>query len=259
MGISVVINTYNEAKNLPGCLEALSGFDEIVVCDMESTDDTREIAQSFGCKVVTFPKGNHTICEPARNMAIQSASNPWVLVIDADEKVTPELRDYLYDFIKNPGEIAGLFIPRKNYVMHRFRRSSYPDPQLRFLKRDGCDWPPLIHSHPTVAGEIGRIPPSRQELALRHNSVSLSNIIERMNRYTSAEVEKRKKKRVNLLKIIFEPWWFFFKIYVLGGSWRYGVAGYIVAKKDAVSRFYKLAKIYEARNEQKFKEKEFDL
>ncbi len=259
MGISVVINTYNEAKNLQQCLDSLKGFEEIVVCDMESTDNTVEIARSNGCKVVCFPKGNHTICEPARNAAIQSASHPWVLVVDADETVTPQLRDYLYNFISEPGNIAGLFVPRKNYVMHRFRRSSYPDAQLRFIKRDGTDWPPTIHSHPTVDGEISHIPASRTELALRHKSVSLTDIVERMNRYTSAQVEKKRNKRVTLLGMIFIPWWFFFKIYILGGSFRYGVAGYIVAKKDAISRFYMLAKIYEARNEKKFIEKELDL
>ena len=124
----------------------------------ESTDETVEIARRNGCKTIIFPKGSHTICEPARNTAIQSASNPWVLVLDADEKITPRLRDYLYAFIENPSDVAGLFIPRKNYVMHRFRKSSYPDSQLRFLKRDGSDWLTTIHSHPTVAGRIDRIP-----------------------------------------------------------------------------------------------------
>ncbi len=76
MGISVVINTYNEAKNLQECLDSVKGFDEIVVCDMESTDETVEIARRNGCKTIIFPKGSHTICEPARNTAIQSASNP---------------------------------------------------------------------------------------------------------------------------------------------------------------------------------------
>lgn len=259
MGISVVINTYNEARNLQECLDSVKGFDEVVVCDMESTDDTVEIAHHNGCKVVTFPKGNITICEPARNTAIRSASNPWVLVLDADEKATPQLREYLYTFIDNPGETAALFIPRKNYVMHRFRKSSYPDAQLRFLKRDGSYWPPTIHSHPTVDGRIDRIPSKRTDLALIHKSVSLTDIVERMNRYTSAQVEKKKGKKVNLLSMVFVPWWFFFKIYILGGSFRYGVAGYIVAKKDAISRFYMLAKIYESQNEARFREKERNL
>ena len=78
--ISVAINTYNSAKYLPEVLDSLKGFDEVVVCDMESTDDTVDIALAHGCRVVTFPKGNINICEPARNTAIRSASNEWVLV-----------------------------------------------------------------------------------------------------------------------------------------------------------------------------------
>ena len=98
--ISVVINTYNASQHLAKVLESVKDFDEVVVCDMESTDDTVAIAEQYGCKVVTFPKGNHTCCEPARTFAIQSASNPWVLVVDADEIVTPELRKALYEVEK---------------------------------------------------------------------------------------------------------------------------------------------------------------
>ena len=90
--ISVVINTYNARQYLAKVLESVKDFDEVVVCDMESTDDTVAIAEQYGCKVVTFPKADHKSAEPARTFAIQSASNPWVLVVDADELVTPELR-----------------------------------------------------------------------------------------------------------------------------------------------------------------------
>ena len=98
--ISVVINTYNAERHLEKVLQAAKDFDEIVVCDMESTDHTVEIAQRYGCKVVTFPKKDYVSAEPARNFAIQSASSYWVLVVDADELITEDLRKYLYDRIK---------------------------------------------------------------------------------------------------------------------------------------------------------------
>ena len=81
------------ARRLAG---SVKGFDEVLVCDMESTDGTVDIARKNGCRVVTFPKADHKSAEPARTFAIQSATNPWVLVVDADEIVTPELHDYLY-------------------------------------------------------------------------------------------------------------------------------------------------------------------
>lgn len=87
--ISVVINTYNAERHLSSVLDSLKDFDEVVVCDMESTDATVAMAQSYGCRIVTFPKGNIKICEPARNFAIQAATHEWVLVVDADEVVLP--------------------------------------------------------------------------------------------------------------------------------------------------------------------------
>ena len=83
--ISVVINTYNASKFLARVLDSVKDFDEIVICDMESTDDTLEIAQRYGCKIVTFKKEGVSIVEPARQFAIDAASHPWVLVVDADE------------------------------------------------------------------------------------------------------------------------------------------------------------------------------
>ena len=94
-GITVVINTYNAARHLATVLEAVKGFDEVLVCDMESTDNTFEIAKSYGCRVVIFPKGAHRIVEPARQFAIDQARCPWVLVVDADEIVPAALRNYL--------------------------------------------------------------------------------------------------------------------------------------------------------------------
>ena len=140
--ISVVINTYNASKYLARVLDTVKGFDEVVVCDMESTDDTVAIAKEHNCKVITFPKAEHKSAEPARTFAIQSASSDWVLVVDADELVSEALRSYLYDFIKNPGEVRGLYIPRKNYTMNVCLPSSYPDYQLRFFVKEGTVWPP---------------------------------------------------------------------------------------------------------------------
>ena len=84
--ISVVINTYNASLYLEQVIEAVKSFDEIVVCDMESTDNTRDIARRNGCKVVTFPKADHKSAEPARTYAIQQASSKWVLVVDRSEE-----------------------------------------------------------------------------------------------------------------------------------------------------------------------------
>ena len=160
--ISVVINTYNASKFLARVLDSVKDFDEIVICDMESTDNTLEIARQYSCKIVTFPKGNISIVEPARQYAIDSASNPWVLVADADEIVTPALRNYLYARITEEDCPDGISIPRKNYFMGRFMHSSYPDYILRFFRKEKTKWPPIIHTSPILDGTICKIPRQKQ-------------------------------------------------------------------------------------------------
>jgi glycosyltransferase involved in cell wall biosynthesis len=243
--ISVVINTYNASKYLAQVLDTAKSFEEIVVCDMESTDNTVEIAKSYGAKVVTFPKANHKSAEPARTFAIQSASSDWVLVVDADELIPQALHDYLYDFIKNPGDIRGLYIPRKNYTMGTFLPSSYPDYQLRFFIKEGTVWPPYVHTFPTVNGKLDHIPEKRKDVAFDHLDDSTHATLIRLNNYTDNEVEKRAGKKVTLLKIIASPMMRFIKQYILKGGFLYGIAGYVQAVRSAQYKFTVLCKLYE--------------
>ena len=243
--ISVVINTYNASKYLARVLEKVKDFDEIVVCDMESTDNTVAIAREYGCKIVTFPKADHKSAEPARTFAIQSAASDWVLVVDADELVSEALRTYLYDFIKEPGKIRGLYIPRKNYTMRVFMPSSYPDYQLRFFIKEGTVWPPYVHTFPTVQGDLSYIPKSRKDCAFEHLDDSTRATINRLNNYTDNEVEKRAGKKVTLLKLFFSPMVRFIKQYFIKGGVLYGIPGYVQAMREAQYKFTVLCKLYE--------------
>ena len=245
MAISAVINTYNATEHLERVIDNLRGFDEIVVCDMESTDGTPELAASLGARAITFPKGDYNYCEPARMTAIYAARSQWVLVVDADELVTNELREYLYDFIKNPGAVKGIFIPRKNHILSRFDPSSYPDYQLRFFDRSCVNWPPTVHAVPIIKGDVLRIPPARKELALIHLPHNLAGQVERSNTYSTAEVTRRLARPVTLMELWFKPWVRFLKSYILKGGWAMGVPGYIVAKNNAYYKFLTLAKMHE--------------
>ena len=243
--ISVVINTYNASKYLARVLETVKNFDEIVVCDMESTDNTVAIAREHGCKIVTFPKADHKSAEPARTFAIQSAASDWVLVVDADELVSDALRTYLYDFIKEPGKVRGLYIPRKNYTMRVFMPSSYPDYQLRFFIKEGTVWPPYVHTFPTVQGDLSYIPKSRKDCAFEHLDDSTHATINRLNNYTDNEVEKRAGKKVTLLKLFVSPMVRFIKQYFIKGGVLYGIPGYVQAMREAQYKFTVLCKLYE--------------
>lgn len=242
--ISAVINTYNAASQLPRALESLRHFDEIVVCDMESTDDTREIARKGGARVVTFPKGNYNICEPARDFAIRSASNLWVLVVDADEAVPEGLRKYLYEFAENPSADA-LSLPFRSMFMGRFT-SSRPERHVRFFRRDKAFWPPEIHSRVKIDGTTAEVPP-RTELSIEHfDDPSLAARVVKLNRYSDNEVPKRLARRYSVAALLFRPWFFFFKTLVLKGSWRDGRRGIIRAYMEGVYQILLLGKHLES-------------
>lgn len=250
MKISVIINTYNAEKHLEQVLEAVKDFDEIIVCDMESTDSTIEIAQKYQTRIITFPKGEYNIVEPARDFAIQHASSPWVLVVDADEIVTPDLKDYLYSKIKEPNCPSGMYIPRKNYFMGRFMHCHYPDHILRFFKKEGTVWPPIIHVSPIVQGTLYHIPPRKQELAFIHlANDSVSDIVRKTNQYTLNEIQKKKNKKYSILAFLYRPFFRFFKAYILKGGIMDGKAGFIKSCLEGYYQFIMLAKIIESHNQ----------
>ena len=248
MKISVVINTYNAEKQLREVLESVKEFDEILVCDMESTDSTLAIAKEYGCTIVTYPKGDCVSAEPARTFAIQSAANDWILVIDADEIVSKELKNYLYQAIEKNDCPKGLYIPRKNYRMGRFMHSYYPDYVLRFFIKEGTVWPPFVHTLPQVKGRTEHIPAKREELALIHiANDSVHDTIRKLNQYTQNEVEKKKGKNYGILALVMRPVFRFFKSYIIKGGFRDGIPGFISAGLDAFYQFAAVSKIIESR------------
>ena len=242
--ISVVINTYNAEKHLQQVLESVKDFDEVLICDMESTDDTVPIAQKYGCRVVTFQKDNHTIVEPAREFAIHEAKGPWVLVVDADELVSPELRNYLYDRVSEPDCPLGIAIPRKNYFMNRFLHSAYPDHILRFFRQDKTHWPPIIHCSPVIEGKVEKIPARRKELALTHlANDTIDDIVQKTDNYIRYELLHRRHKKYGAGSLLGRPLFRFVKSYLIKGGFRDGLPGLIHAILEARYQFLMVSRI----------------
>ena len=244
--ISVVINTRNAEQHLQQVLEAVKGFDEVLICDMESEDHTLDIARQYGCRIVTFERKNYNIVEPAREFAIHEARYDWVLVVDADEVVTPELKDYLYSRIKEVNCPDGLYIPRKNYFMGRFMRCHYPDHILRFFRKDKTHWPAIIHCVPEVDGRIEKIPAKHIELAFEHlANESVESIVNKTGQYTRNELERKQQKQYGVRTILWRPAWRFFRNYILKLGFRDGLPGLIRAGMDAFYQFVLVAKVIE--------------
>ena len=213
MKISVVIQTYNSEQFLERVLNSVKEFDEIVVCDMYSTDRTIEIARKFDCKIVYHKKTD--FCEPARNFAIHSATYDWVLVVDSDEIVPADLKDYLYTLLREQRAIGGVWIPRKNYLMGKFIHGDYPDYILRFFRKQNAFWPPYVHAVPRVEGKVIRVPRNKKELAFIHlvnNPLELK--LNKLNIYTSKEIPKRTGQKYTFLSIFYAPAYRFFKSYI---------------------------------------------
>lgn len=247
-GISVVINTYNAEKHLREMIAAVKDFDEVLVCDMESTDNTVAIARDMGCRIVTFPKEGVSIVEPARQFAIEQASCPWVLVVDADELITPQLKDYLYQRIKEEDCPEGIAIPRKNYFMGRFMHSCYPDYILRFFKKEVTHWPPFVHCSPLVEGKVERIPKSRKDLAFEHlANDSVADILRKNNIYSDYEMLRRRDKSYGIAALLGKPLFRFFKSYFLKGGCLDGMPGLIYAGLVGMYQFNIVAKLMEER------------
>ena len=245
--ISAVVHTYNAARHLSRCLDALKQFDEIMVVDMESTDNTVEIAQNAGARVIIKERGEHRIPEAYRDFAIHEAKYDWVMVVDADEIVPPALVDYVYAEIERDPAPRAYEFPRKNYFMGRWMHDSYPDYILRFFNRKGAHWPYAVHSRPTHQGPLVRVPAARTDLAFIHlANESVEDSIAKMNIYTNNEKERR-RKRYHPLRLLCDPGFRFFKSYVLKGGFRDGWPGFIRAVHNSIYRFYILAKLQEER------------
>ncbi len=247
--ISAIVQTYNAERHLDRCLQALHGFDEILVVDMESTDRTREIALRHGARFIVKERGEHRLTEAYRDFAIHAATYDWVIVADADEIVPAALCDFLYSEIERDPSPRAYLIPIKNYFMGRWMRCYYPDYILRFFNREGAHWPYHIHSRPSHRGPEIRIPASRTDLAYIHlANEPVDRAITKMNGYTDREMDRR-RKGFKAYRLLTDPPFRFFKTYVLKGGWRMGWPGFIRACLDGFYRFTLLAKLYGERAE----------
>jgi glycosyltransferase involved in cell wall biosynthesis len=189
--LSVVLITENEQANLAGTLESVmplvgDGRGEIIVLDSGSTDRTLEIARSFGAKVFSEPwKG----FAAQKNSAMDKATCDWVLQLDADERLEPELAtEILEKALRSNANLRGFWIPRKNFFLGRWIRHGgfYPDPKLRLIRR-GAGRFQEYGAHPTiqVTGPTGRL-----HHALVHNAYpTLRGYLDHMNRYSTSGAE----------------------------------------------------------------------
>lgn len=226
--LSVVINTLNEETNLPGCLENIRWADEIIVVDMHSDDRTVEIARQYTDKVFFF--GRMGYVEPARNFAISQATGDWVLVLDADERITDALRDAVESIMHQDVAEAAYRTQISEYMFGKIaRHGSWPlVKHARLFRRGKCRWLDTIHSTPVIDGPIGTI--ERGEI--RHYShLTIGHFLSKLNRYTDIEARQWYDEgvRKSLLNAIYYGLGKCLKEYIYYGGYKDGGHGLILA------------------------------
>lgn len=188
--ISVVINTFNNEREIGRAIGSVKWADEILICDLNSYDKTLDIARKMGAEVVKFKEVTHV--ELARNFAISKASNDWILVLDPDEEIPESLSERLLQISSKMKEIDYVRIPRKNIIFGKWMQASgwWPDLNIRFFKKGKVKWSNKIHRPPEAKGE-GLDLSANEKLAIIHNNYeSVSQFILRMDRYTNIEANE---------------------------------------------------------------------
>jgi glycosyltransferase involved in cell wall biosynthesis len=212
--LSVVLATFNEEKNLPDCLASVKGLaDEIIIVDGTSKDTTVEVAKKFGAKV--HVTSNPPIFHINKQKAIDLATKDWILQLDADERLTEELRDEIKQILEDKQNSKnGYWMPRKNWYLGRFlmKGGQYPDYTLRLYRRGKGRLPQKdVHEQAEVTGEVGHIKHPLVHIA----DPSFRRYLMRWNRYTRliADKEVKQESKLNPLVwikylIILPIWWF---------------------------------------------------
>jgi hypothetical protein len=220
--LAAIILTLNEQKHLPACLASVQWADEVLVFDSFSTDRTVEIAQAAGAKVIQRQFDGWA---KQREAALQSASAEWVLFVDADERVTPELAQAVRAVGSRPE--AGWWIPRYNYIFGKLTRHTgwYPDYQLRLLQRAKAHYDPTrpVHELVLLDGEAGYL----QEHFIHLNYETVPEFIVKQKYYASFAAQQlaRAGLRAKPQNFVLQParqfWWRFVTLQ----GWRDGLHG----------------------------------
>ena len=226
--LSVVLATFNEEKNLPDCLESVKNIaDEIVIVDGTSADKTVEIAKKFGAKILVTD--NHPIFHINKQKALEMGSKDWILQLDADERVSPELADEIkkilvmsdeeikkYEeelpnrklFLRHQkllekrdgyigtttGQYAAFFVPRRNYFLGKYLMHGgvYPDGVIRLVKKGKAHFPCVsVHEQISVDGRVGWL----QNDLLHMDSPTFGKYIVRWHRYTRLIADELRKEK----------------------------------------------------------------
>lgn len=242
-GLSAIIITFNEERNIERCLRSLAFADEIVVVDSGSEDKTREVASAYTDRIMTRPWTGYA---SQRNFAIEQARGSWVLWVDADEEITAGLGREIETLLAGTPSHAGYTAPRVCRFMGRWIRHGnwYPDRSVRLFARDRARFAErAVHESLRVEGSIGRL----EGEILHYSYPDLDEYVRKLNRYSSLDAEEKLKegKGVGPVDLVVSPAAVFFKSYFIKMGFLDGVPGLAAGVLSAVYVFVKKLKLLE--------------
>lgn len=229
--LSVAVATFNEEENIGPCFDSVKGWaNEIVIVDGGSTDKTIQIAKQYGAKIIVTD--NPPIFHINKQKAIDACRGEWILQLDADEKVTPELRDEILKQVNSKTKFNGFWIPRKNFFLGRYltKGGQYPDYTLRLYRRGKGHLPcKSVHEQAMVEGKVGYLKNDLLHLA----DFTFGRYRLRFNRYTNLIADElvRNKLRINLWNslnyLLIKPTSWFFSTYFRHKGFVDGLPGFL--------------------------------
>ena len=244
--IACIVITKNEERNIVDCLASVRWADELIVIDAESADKTVELARASRAKVLVHPWPGFGL---QKNFGMTQATSDWILILDADERVTEELRHELRACLDRwqPGAPVAYRIPRRNFFYGAWvqRAGVYPDYQVRLFRRGAAQYNDVaVHENLLVEGEIGALAGHLDHYTERR----IQDHFKKFGLYTTlAAREKAKKVRtVSWTDLVFRPLVIFGKTYLLKQGFCDGVHGLIVCVFASMYTFVKYAKLWDA-------------
>ena len=276
--ISVVLATFNEEANIKACLESVKGWvDEIIIVDEQSTDKTKEIAEGLGAKVYSEP--HEQIFHITKNKAINKAKSTWILQLDADERVTEEMKkeiigilegDYfgfdnwisplrktinkIIKIFPEPNKLAkpaqAYWLPRKNYFLTRYLKNTgqYPDPVIRLFQKGKAILPAKdVHEQMKVDGVVGWLKTDLDHYA----TPDFSRYLLRENRYSSLQARFYKEAglKINFGNTIwflfFKPAGTFLNLYIRRRGFLDGFPGFVFSLYSGFHHAFSYMKLWE--------------